>query len=120
MAGFTIPNAIQRMDVAGRDATEYLQLLLRKAGYTRIGLLFAQTTVAQLLTAVLGAAAAGTLSTHQQSLKQSRPSRSSGSVRVATSAFPPIVTRAFLGSCSCRVAFDLDKEVKDLDGEVTR
>jgi centractin len=31
--GFTIPNAITRMDVAGRDVTEYLLLLLRKAGY---------------------------------------------------------------------------------------
>ena len=31
--GFAIPNAIKRIDVAGRDVTEYLQLLLRKAGY---------------------------------------------------------------------------------------
>lgn len=31
--GFTIPHAVQRMDVAGRDVTEYLQLLLRKAGH---------------------------------------------------------------------------------------
>jgi len=32
--GFTLPHAITRMDVAGRDITQYLQLLLRKAGYT--------------------------------------------------------------------------------------
>jgi len=32
--GFAIPHAIQRIDVAGRDVTEHLQLLLRKAGYT--------------------------------------------------------------------------------------
>ncbi|KAG0235452.1 Actin-2 [Actinomortierella wolfii] len=31
--GFAIPHAIQRVDIAGRDVTEYLQLLLRKAGY---------------------------------------------------------------------------------------
>ena len=31
--GFAIPSAIRRIDVAGRDVTEYLQLLLRKAGY---------------------------------------------------------------------------------------
>jgi centractin len=31
--GFTIPHAIQRIDVAGRDVTEHLQLLLRKAGH---------------------------------------------------------------------------------------
>ncbi|KAL6062167.1 Alpha-centractin [Balamuthia mandrillaris] len=31
--GFAIPNAIQRIDVAGRDVTEQLQLLLRRAGY---------------------------------------------------------------------------------------
>ncbi|KAG0363474.1 actin-related protein [Gamsiella multidivaricata] len=31
--GFAIPHAIQRVDIAGRDVTENLQLLLRKAGY---------------------------------------------------------------------------------------
>lgn len=31
--GFAIPNSIRRIDVAGRDVTEYLQLQLRKAGY---------------------------------------------------------------------------------------
>ncbi|KAF9997502.1 Actin-2, partial [Modicella reniformis] len=31
--GFAIPHAIQRVDVAGRDVTEHLQLLLRKNGY---------------------------------------------------------------------------------------
>jgi centractin len=31
--GFAITNAIQRIDLAGRDVTEYLQLLLRKSGY---------------------------------------------------------------------------------------
>jgi len=31
--GFALPHAIQRIDVAGRDVTEYLQLLLRKAGH---------------------------------------------------------------------------------------
>jgi len=31
--GFTLPHAITRIDVAGRDVTEYLQLLLRKAGH---------------------------------------------------------------------------------------
>jgi len=31
--GFAIPHSITRIDVAGRDVTEYLQLLLRKAGY---------------------------------------------------------------------------------------
>jgi centractin len=30
---FTLPHAITRMDVAGRDITEYLRLLLRRAGY---------------------------------------------------------------------------------------
>ena len=30
--GFTIPHAIQRMDIAGRDITEQLQLLLRRNG----------------------------------------------------------------------------------------
>jgi centractin len=32
--GFTIPTAIRRIDIAGRDVTEHLQLLLRKAGAT--------------------------------------------------------------------------------------
>lgn len=31
--GFAIPHAITRIDVGGRDVTEYLQLLLRKAGH---------------------------------------------------------------------------------------
>lgn len=31
--GFAIANSIQRIDVAGRDITEYLQTLLRKSGY---------------------------------------------------------------------------------------
>jgi len=31
--GFAVPHSITRIDVAGRDVTEYLQLLLRKAGY---------------------------------------------------------------------------------------
>ncbi|CAJ0910999.1 5361_t:CDS:10 [Entrophospora sp. SA101] len=31
--GFALPHAIRRVDIAGRDVTEYLQLLLRKAGY---------------------------------------------------------------------------------------
>jgi centractin len=31
--GFAIPNSIRRIDVAGRDVTEYLQTQLRKAGY---------------------------------------------------------------------------------------
>lgn len=31
--GFAIPHAIRRIDIAGRDITEYLQLLLRKSGY---------------------------------------------------------------------------------------
>eukprot|EP01090_Pellita_catalonica_P017499 TRINITY_DN5299_c0_g1_i1.p1 TRINITY_DN5299_c0_g1~~TRINITY_DN5299_c0_g1_i1.p1 ORF type:complete len:390 (-),score=71.51 TRINITY_DN5299_c0_g1_i1:10-1017(-) len=30
--GFSIPTAIQRIDIAGRDITEYLQLLLKRAG----------------------------------------------------------------------------------------
>ncbi|KAJ3396824.1 Actin-2 [Lobulomyces angularis] len=30
--GFAVPHAIRRVDVAGRDVTEHLQLLLRKAG----------------------------------------------------------------------------------------
>ncbi|KAI9504954.1 actin family [Coemansia spiralis] len=32
--GFALPHAIRRMDVAGRDITEYLQVLLQKAGYS--------------------------------------------------------------------------------------
>lgn len=28
-----MPSSIRRIDVAGRDVTEYLQLLLRKSGY---------------------------------------------------------------------------------------
>ncbi|KAI5308474.1 Actin-like protein [Ascosphaera atra] len=31
--GFAMPNSIRRIDVAGRDVTEHLQLLLRKSGY---------------------------------------------------------------------------------------
>lgn len=31
--GFAMPSSIQRIDVAGRDITEYMQLLLRKSGY---------------------------------------------------------------------------------------
>lgn len=31
--GFAMPNSIQRVDVAGRDVTEYMQLLFRKSGY---------------------------------------------------------------------------------------
>lgn len=31
--GFAMPNSIQRIDIAGRDVTEYLQQLLRKSGY---------------------------------------------------------------------------------------
>ncbi|KAM0748454.1 actin-like protein [Meredithblackwellia eburnea MCA 4105] len=31
--GFSMPHAIRRIDVAGRDVTDHLQLLLRKAGY---------------------------------------------------------------------------------------
>ncbi len=31
--GFAVSNSIQRIDVAGRDVTEYLQTLLRKTGY---------------------------------------------------------------------------------------
>ena len=31
--GFAMPSSIRRIDVAGRDVTEYLQLLLRKGGY---------------------------------------------------------------------------------------
>ncbi|KAJ3430551.1 alpha-centractin [Anaeramoeba flamelloides] len=32
--GFAIPHAISRIDLAGRDVTKHLQLLLRKAGYS--------------------------------------------------------------------------------------
>ena len=32
-SGFAIQNSVRRIDVAGRDVTEYLQTLLRKAGY---------------------------------------------------------------------------------------
>lgn len=31
--GFAMPSSIRRIDVAGRDVTEHLQTLLRKAGY---------------------------------------------------------------------------------------
>ena len=31
--GFTVPSAIRRIDIAGRDVTEHFQLLLRKSGY---------------------------------------------------------------------------------------
>lgn len=31
--GFAMPSSIRRIDVAGRDVTEYLQMLLRKSGY---------------------------------------------------------------------------------------
>ncbi|ODQ79876.1 hypothetical protein BABINDRAFT_62246 [Babjeviella inositovora NRRL Y-12698] len=31
--GFSLPSAIRRVDIAGRDVTEHLQLLLRKSGY---------------------------------------------------------------------------------------
>jgi centractin len=31
--GFSMPHAIRRVDVAGRDVTDQLQLLLRKAGH---------------------------------------------------------------------------------------
>ena len=31
--GFSMPSSIRRIDVAGRDVTEYMQLLLRKSGY---------------------------------------------------------------------------------------
>jgi centractin len=31
--GFAMPSSIRRIDVAGRDVTEYMQLLLRKSGY---------------------------------------------------------------------------------------
>jgi centractin len=34
--GFAMPNAIQRVDLAGRDISEHLQTLLRKAGYNFI------------------------------------------------------------------------------------
>lgn len=31
--GFAMPSSIRRIDVAGRDVTEYLQMLLRKSGF---------------------------------------------------------------------------------------
>jgi centractin len=31
--GFSVPHAIRRIDIAGRDVTDYLQLLLRKSGH---------------------------------------------------------------------------------------
>jgi centractin len=31
--GFAMPSSIRRIDVAGRDVTEYMQILLRKSGY---------------------------------------------------------------------------------------
>lgn len=31
--GFAMPSSIRRIDIAGRDVTEYLQTLLRKSGY---------------------------------------------------------------------------------------
>ena len=31
--GFAIPSSMRRIDVAGRDVTEYMQTLLRKSGY---------------------------------------------------------------------------------------
>lgn len=31
--GFSIENAVRRIDVGGRDVTEHLMLLLRRAGY---------------------------------------------------------------------------------------
>ncbi len=31
--GFALPHSIMRVDIAGRDVTRYLQLLLRKEGY---------------------------------------------------------------------------------------
>jgi centractin len=31
--GFAMPSSIRRIDIAGRDITEYLQMLLRKSGY---------------------------------------------------------------------------------------
>ncbi|KAI9851240.1 MAG: Actin-like protein [Thelocarpon superellum] len=31
--GFAIPSSIRRIDIAGRDVTEYMQMLLRKSGY---------------------------------------------------------------------------------------
>lgn len=32
--GFSIPTSIKRIDLAGRDVTEHLQLLLRKSGHS--------------------------------------------------------------------------------------
>ena len=34
LLGFAMPHSILRNDVAGRDVTRYLKLLLRKEGYT--------------------------------------------------------------------------------------
>lgn len=31
--GFSMPHAIRRVDIAGRDVTDHLQLLLRKSGH---------------------------------------------------------------------------------------
>ena len=31
--GYTVKNAIQRIDLAGREVTEYLMLLLKRKGY---------------------------------------------------------------------------------------
>jgi centractin len=31
--GYSIQNAVERIDLGGRDVTEYLRLLLRKSGY---------------------------------------------------------------------------------------
>jgi len=31
--GLSLPHAVTRMDLAGRDVTDYLQVLLRRAGY---------------------------------------------------------------------------------------
>ena len=31
--GFAMPSSIRRIDIAGRDVTEYMQTLLRKSGY---------------------------------------------------------------------------------------
>lgn len=31
--GFAMPHSVMRVDIAGRDVTRYLRLLLRKEGY---------------------------------------------------------------------------------------